>query len=129
MPRITMEEANDYLNELLDGLPPEITRELNGGISLVPRRVQSPSGEGLLTLGQYHYEPYGMGRYISIYYGSIMAVYGHEDIEEQKKAFKEVLFHELTHHVESLAGIRDLSYKDDLFLEDYNKKQSRKDKP
>ena len=40
-------------------------------------------------------------------------------MEKFKKELKRTLYHELTHHVESLAGDRSLEYEDDRFMADY----------
>ena len=74
----------------------------------------------------YHYEPYGMGRYVSLYYGSFVQVYRGRSVEAQKQGLKEVLYHELTHHIESMAGVRDLEVKDEIFIAEYRKKKDNK---
>ena len=125
---LSFEEANEWLDEVADTVPEEIWQELNGGVVLLREIRISPEAEGkdLYTLGLYHHEPYGMGRYISIFYGSFVQVYGKSSIQQQKQALKEVLFHELTHHIESLAGVRDLEVKDEMFLEEYRRKKGAK---
>ncbi|MDL2219002.1 hypothetical protein LJC04_01510 [Ruminococcaceae bacterium OttesenSCG-928-O06] len=118
---LSFEEAAEALDEVAAALPESVFAHLNGGVVLLPDAVPSPHGQGLQTLGAYHYDPRGLGRYITIHYGSFVAAYGHCPPAQQRAALKEVLHHELTHHVESLAGIRDLDYKDQLFLEQYKK--------
>ncbi|MGD9559892.1 MAG: hypothetical protein AB7V55_04710 [Oscillospiraceae bacterium] len=111
-PVLSFDEAEQYLGEVADALPAEIFTGLNGGITLLPDEVPSPHGAGLYTLGTYHYEPQGMGRYISIHYGSFVRVAGGRSLDDQKQSLREVLHHELTHHLESMAGVRDLEEKD-----------------
>ncbi len=123
---MSFEEANAWLDEVADGIPEDIFRELNGGIVLLPAIKLSPEGPGLYTLGMYHYEPYGMGRYVSLYYGSFVQVYRGRGVEAQKQGLKEVLYHELTHHIESMAGVRDLEVKDEIFIAEYRKKKDDK---
>ena len=123
---MSFDEANTWLDEVADGIPEDIFRELNGGIVLLPAIKMSPEGPGLFTLGTYHYEPYGMGRYVSLYYGSFVQVYGGRTVEAQKQGLKEVLYHELTHHIESMAGVRDLEVKDEIFLEKFRRKKGDK---
>lgn len=118
-PLLTFDQAGEYLNQIAAQLPIEIMRELNGGIVLVPDRVDSPHGNNLYILGTYHYEPYGLGRYILLNYGSFAQVYRGCPLAEQQKGLKEVLHHELTHHLESLAGVRDLEVEDERFIEKY----------
>ena len=111
---LTFEEAYSFLNDIHDGLPEAILRELNGGIVLLPDVVLSPHrrADDLYILGMYHYEPYGLGRYITINYGSFAKIHRHSTKTKQKAALQDVLYHELVHHLESLAGVRDLEEKD-----------------
>ena len=115
----TIEEINEILDEVAAELPGEVFRELNGGVSLLPETKLSeadPDG-GLYTLGEYRRDQ--MGRYIVIYYGSVMAVHGHDTREEMRSSLKKLLAHELTHHLESLAGERDLEIEDEMQLDEY----------
>lgn len=116
---LSFDDAYQWLGEVADTVPEELMNHLNGGIVLLPDVVPSPHGGNLYTLGSYHNDPYGMGRYININYGSFVRVHGGDSIETQKKALRDVLVHELTHHIESLAGVRDLEVKDELFIESY----------
>ena len=124
---ISIDEMSILLDEIAEELPEGIFRELNGGVSLLDetkRSVNDPDG-GLYTLGEYHRNQ--MGRYINLYYGSIKAVHGYKTREELRACLKKLLTHELTHHLESLAGARDLEIKDKRYLEDYfSKKRVRK---
>jgi len=107
---MTFEEAQDALDELIEELPDEIFKGLNCGVAL--RDEVLHSSEGLLILGRYHFEPYGLGRYVTINYGSLMQIYGHLPAPEFREKIKGVLHHELTHHLEHLAGDRSLERKD-----------------
>ena len=70
--------------------------ELNGGIFLLPQVKRSPVG--------CDNDFYIMGEYHSAH----------------------TLHHEFTHHLESLAGERELVKEDERFLEDYMRRKSRK---
>ena len=73
----TIEEINEMLDEVAAELPEGVFKDLNGGVSLLDETKRShkdPNG-GLYTLGEYRRDQ--MGRYIVIYYGSLIAVYGH----------------------------------------------------
>jgi len=115
----TIEEINCMLDEIADELPDGVFRELNGGVNLLPETKKSnkDSDGGLYTLGEYRRDQ--MGRYIVIYYGSLMAVYGNSSHEKIRKHLRDVLTHELTHHLESLAGDRSLEIEDEMKLIDY----------
>ncbi|HWQ78812.1 MAG TPA: metallopeptidase family protein [Anaerovoracaceae bacterium] len=118
---ISIDEAEKILDEVASGLPEEIFEELNGGIILLPEAEldpQSRKNDDLYILGEYH-SGGGLGRYISIYYGSFERLFGDMSRDKFKKELEITLKHELTHHLESLAGERDLEKEDDRFMEDY----------
>ena len=115
----TIEEINEMLDEIAAELPEGVFRELNGGVCLLAetKRSDKDPGGGLYTLGEYRRDQ--MGRYIVIYYGSLIAVQGRSTQTMMRKRLKDVLTHELTHHLESLAGDRSLEYKDKMDIDDY----------
>ena len=115
----SIEEINEMLDEIALELPEEVFRELNGGVSLLreaKRSIADPDG-GLYTLGEYRRDQ--MGRYILLYYGSICIVHGGDTREDMRLNLKRILTHELTHHLESLAGERDLEIRDEVDLDEY----------
>lgn len=65
---LSFEETQEALTEIADDLPQAIYRELNGGIILLPEaklHAEARNGD-LYILGQYHYEPRGIGRYVTL---------------------------------------------------------------
>jgi len=115
----SIEEVNEMLDEIAAELPQEVFNELNGGVSLLPEAKLSaadPDG-GLYTLGEYRRDQ--MGRYIVLYYGSIRAVHGGESVGVFRDNLRKLLAHELTHHIESLAGERDLEIEDEIRMGEY----------
>ena len=121
---ITIEELNEMLDEIAAELPDEVFRDLNGGVGLLEDAKKSradPDGK-LYTLGEYRRDQ--MGRYIVIYYGSFCAVYGGVSHKKMRKHLRDVLTHELTHHLESMAGEYDLEIKDKKDLHDYFSRKS-----
>jgi len=119
----SIEDINDMLDEIAAELPKEIFRDLNGGVSLLPQTKMSDADPGgcLYTLGEYRRDQ--MGRYIVLYYGSICAVHGHDPPKKMRKHLRDVLTHELTHHLESLAGERDLEIEDEIELDKYLRRE------
>lgn len=117
---ISIEEVEKILDEIAAELPQEFYKELNGGIILLPEAKLDPLARNndLYIMGEYH-SGGGLGRYISIYYGSFERLYGHLSREALKKQLASTLKHEFTHHLESLAGEDDLEEEDELFLQDY----------
>ena len=107
---LTFEESDEAIAQMVEELPPEILHGLNCGISL--RHDTLYDENGLIILGQYHNEPMGLGRYVTIHYGSMVRVYGHLSKNAFRKELRHVLHHELTHHIESLAGDRSLEKQD-----------------
>lgn len=120
---ITIDEMYRMLDEIASGFPEEFYKELNGGISLLPDRKKSPYaiGDDLYILGEYHHDK--MGRYIYIYYGSFMRVYGYLSVDALRQRIKKTVAHEFTHHLESLAGERGLEIKDQIQLEEYRERR------
>ena len=107
---ITFEEAQETLDKISAGLPPDIFKGLNCGVVLLPDTIYD--GDGLLVLGSYHVDPYGLGRYVTVHYGSIAEAYGHMPDQVFHEKLRFVLHHELVHHLESLAGDKSLEIQD-----------------
>lgn len=110
---VSIDEAHALLDQVAQELPEEFWYELNGGVSLLPKAKRSPMAraDDLYVLGEYRIDP-AMGRYINIYYGSFVRLFGDISTEKFKRKLRKTLFHEFTHHVESLAGERGLEIKD-----------------
>jgi hypothetical protein len=120
---VTIDEVETMLDEIAAELPPEFFKELNGGILLLPDQKRHPEDVkfDLFTLGEYHSDR-TMGKYIVIYYGSMIRVFGHLPPVRFKEELKETLLHEFTHHLEFLAGERGLEIKDEIQMEKYRRK-------
>lgn len=106
---VSFQEAGAMLDEVCEALPQEIFRGLNGGVNLSPETRRS--GNGSYTLGLYHNDL--LGRYVEIFYGSIAALYGDIPPEKFRDRLTRTLYHELTHHIENLAGDRTLERWDE----------------
>ena len=106
---LSFDEAGQVLDEAVEALPEGIFRELNGGVNLLPGAKKSDDGRYIL--GLYHNDQ--MGRRVEIFYGSFTALYGDLAPEEFKTHLIATLHHELTHHVEGLAGDRTLERWDE----------------
>ena len=123
---ITIDETHEMLDKISCELPEEFYRDLNGGILLLPQEKLSPAAvaDDLYILGEYVYST-SMGRLIYIYYGSFARMFGHLNRDSFEERLRETLYHEFTHHMESLAGERGLEKKDELQLREYKKRHSR----
>ena len=121
---MNIQRVGDILDMLAEELPEEFYRDLNGGILLVPEAKQSPHGPDLLILGEYVVSS-SMGRMIKIYYGSFQQMFSGLNEEQLTEQLREVLRHEFTHHIESLAGERGLEIKDEEQIRDYLESKRR----
>lgn len=121
---VTIDEAQEILDSVAEGLPSEIYKELNGGIILLPdaRRSREPWAEDIYTLGEYTVS-HSMGRYIAIFYGSFEHVFGTDAPRETiAKELRKTLLHEFTHHLEDLAGENDLEKDDERRMRIYRER-------
>lgn len=117
---VTIDKAHEMLNEIAEDLPREVFKELNGGIILLEEVKKSPYaiGDDLYVLGEYLRSP-GLGKLIKIYYGSFKELFPDCSEEFAYKKLKGTLLHELTHHLEYLAGEDSLEKWDAEQLEKY----------
>ena len=122
-----IEEVQILLDEIAKELPRELYKDLNGGILLLNQiKLHEKSiNDDLYVLGEYHYERF-MGRYIVIYYGSFKKIYGYLSRDKFKEKLRKVVKHEFLHHLESMAGERDLEIEDYLQLENYLKRKNKR---
>jgi len=122
---VTIDEAEVMLGEISEELPPEFYEKLNGGILLLPEAKMHPASTAnhLYILGEYH-RNWDMGRYIAIYFGSFERLYGHLPPEQFREKLRKTLFHEFTHHIESLAGERGLEIKDEERMRKYRRRDT-----
>lgn len=118
---LSFEQVQEYLTQVADDLPDEIYSDLSGGVILLPETMESPKSVNgdLFVLGQYHYDPCGLGRYVTIYYGSFCHLFSAMGDNFWRVKLREVLHHELIHHLESKAGDKSLVRQDERDYEEY----------
>lgn len=123
---ITIDEMESMLDDLAAELPEEFYKELNGGIILLPQAKLHPENKGndLYIMGEY-YGKGSLGRYIAMYYGSFMRVYGYMSAQEIMPQLRKTLRHEFRHHLESLAGERGLEIEDEQYISRYLQRYRR----
>lgn len=115
---VSIDRCYDILERLAEEYPAELMDSLNGGILLLEEALPDPeAGEDVYIMGEYCWDE--MGRYINLYYGSFAALLAEEDESVWEEELGITLRHELTHHVEGLAGERSLEYKDSAQLEEF----------
>lgn len=109
-----IDRFSEILDALTQRLPEAVYQELNLGIGVVERAKRdsrAKPGKPLYILGEYRTHPV-MGRGILLYYGSFMRIFPGLDEDGMAQEIDQVLKHELTHHLESLAGSRQLEIAD-----------------
>ena len=119
----SIDQLHKILDEIAEELPEEFFRELNQGIILLPEyklHPESRAQDKLYIMGEYVRSM--AGRHIVIYYGSFERVYSGYPIEIIEEKLRETLYHEFIHHLESLAGERDLEIEDAENLAKYKDK-------
>lgn len=117
---LTIDEVYDLLDELAAEIPEALFDSLNGGVLLLEEELPDPdAGEDVYIMGEYCWDE--LGRYINIYYGSFAALLADEPREVWEDELRITLRHELTHHVEGLAGERSLERRDSEQLEAFRR--------
>lgn len=106
---VSFKEAGKMLDEAMEALPQGIFDGLNGGVNLLEEA--KTDSKGGYILGLYHNNI--MGRYIEIFYGSFAGLYGDIPADQFARRLRSTLHHELTHHIEGLAGDRSLERWDE----------------
>lgn len=109
-----IDKFREILSDLIDELPLEIFENLNGGVVVSEEEKIYEGKDSLYTMGQYIVGQ--LGSQVVIYYGSFNKLYWYYSEEQLKEKLREVLHHELTHHVEYMAGANDLHLEDLKFL-------------
>lgn len=119
---LSIEEFGEILDELSGGMPEDFFRELNGGVLLMEHAKLHPASarQDLWIMGEYSVSR-SMGRAIYIYYGSFARVYGYLPEQALRRRVRKTLVHEFRHHLESLAGERDLEVEDAVALARYRR--------
>lgn len=126
---MSFDEFETAAMDIADTFPKDFFRELSGGVMVRRRRRIHPAAEDhdLFVLGEYHRDRY-LGRFVVLYYGSFEACFGYVGEEELREQIRRVLLHEFRHHLESLAGERDLEIEDAIEISRYKyRRQSQKD--
>lgn len=116
---LSLEEYKRIVSELMDELPEEFYRDLNGGV-IVSEALAIPDyarGNDLYAMGQYLI--YSGMRQIVMFKGSFDRVYPLADGEEARNLLRGILRHEFRHHLESLGNVHNA---ESLEAEDRRKK-------
>ena len=126
---VSIDRAQELLDEIAEELPTEFFDGLNGGIILSNEaKVHSESvDDDLFILGEYEWDHF-LGSIIILYYGSFKEVFGNMSETKIKKELRKTLLHEFTHHLEARGGVNELERKDRRYLNEYINKKLQKNK-
>ncbi len=105
MYRPTFDEFSDMLEQAVERIPPRFCRRLTGGFNVQPRAKQEA---GYYILGEY-VEDGQLGCFVQFYYGSFLGVLKGEPRQVWEEEVVDTVFHEMQHHLESMAGRDDLA--------------------
>lgn len=102
---------------LAERLPEPLLAGLTGGIVIEERPRRHPGDpEGVYVLGEYIRDAW-LGPRIVLYYGSFQRLFGAEPESVWEQQLWDTIRHELRHHVEDQAGLKDLDVEDQIELE------------
>lgn len=119
MATISIEEFEKIINDAVQSLPHSYDLNLNGAYHI--EENQKVDDDDYYILGEYIEEPY-LGRFIVLYYGSFVELLKHATYVEWEEEVKDTIWHELQHHLESLAGNEELAKQEE------NEKRNRQSK-
>ncbi len=117
---LNIEEFKRIISELMDELPEEIYKDLNGGVivSEAPVIPDYARGNDIYVMG--HYQVYSGIRQIVMFKGSFDRVYPYADADRARELLRGILRHEFRHHLEFLGGVYNSS---SLLAEDARRKE------
>lgn len=119
---LDLEAFEEMANRLFDEIPPALLEGLNGGILISEEAHQDdPDLPDVYILGEFIDDPFGLGNYIVLYYGSFVQVLGDAPPEVWEEELWETMLHEIRHHVELRAGVDDLDLEDLRQLEEFRR--------
>lgn len=120
-----IDKIHEMLNIIVDSIDVTLFDDLNGGVVLDEKVKfhEESVDDDLLILGEY--QRHGHIRRIIIYYGSLMERYAHYSDKKMFDRLTKLINHELRHHIEYKAKLRDLIDEDEKYLENYKMKRNK----
>lgn len=117
---LTLAEFESRTTDLIDRIPEKFCTQLNGGFLLLP---EAKKDGDFYIMGEY-VEDEIMGCSIILYYGSFAGLLEEASRAEWLDELRETIWHELRHHLESLAGVDDLVLEEMAELEAFLKQDN-----
>lgn len=88
-------------------IPPGLLKDLNMGVHVNPKFQEDEDEDDYYILGEYIQDV--LGNQIVLYYGSFKYLLGDASSDMWQKEIVDTIKHELTHHIEAMAGQEDLA--------------------
>jgi len=118
----TIDDVHEILDEIYENIPQELLKDLNGGVILLDeiKYHEESRNNDLLVLG--NYVRFGVRRQINIFFRSFKRAFPKLSHEKLREKLDDLLMHELRHHTEYKARIKDLILEDEDNIEKYKSK-------
>ncbi len=116
---ITIDEYGDMLERVCEELPEGIFDDLNLGVTISEELKIDPRSKNseLYIMGEYYYSG-AMGSGIVMYYTPFAERYGELPEGKMLEKLREILKHELRHHIEYMAGDFELKEEEEEQLKE-----------
>ncbi len=114
-----IDEVQEMLEDIASTIPEVLFEDLHGGIVLIEEIKYHPKSINNTLIINGEYVKTRMYNLIRMYYGSLVKNYGHLPREEFKERIKDVLIHELRHHIEFKCNDYSLVIEDREYIKKY----------
>ncbi|UMZ73614.1 metallopeptidase family protein [Natranaerofaba carboxydovora] len=117
-------EFKSCVNQIINNkIPPELMKNLNMGIIIMQ---ETKAEDDYYIMGEYINDD--LGKYVVLYYGSFNEILENKTDKKWQEEILSTIKHELTHHVEALAGEEKLAKFEELEeLKELEKNKPKKD--
>lgn len=110
-----IDEFNAYINYLIEKeIPSILLKDLNMGIYVSPKFQEDDDEEDYYIMGEYIQDE--LGNQVVLYYGSFKYFLEDAQLSQWQKEIMDTIKHELTHHIEAMAGQEDLAIQEEVEL-------------
>lgn len=103
----------DYVENITENeIPPILLKDLNLGIQVSNKKKKDDEEKNYYIMGEYIQD--STGNQIVLYFGSFQYLLQGESLDVWQKEIMDTIKHELTHHIEAMAGQEELAFQEDL---------------
>lgn len=120
----SLDEFSQMVERILEDMPSAVFEGLNGLVQIQPQIEYHPAAKNqdLIVMGRYVKN--ALGRHIEIYYGSFHKQFRFLTKEALQEKMRETIYHEFRHHMENMAGNRDLEIEDEEWIAQFRGKEN-----